>query len=50
MYNLDNEWFPVEKGDYIFMGAYVPQAAYTVGRDEPLSYVYSKDANRNPGV
>lgn len=50
MYNLDNEWFPVEKGDYIFMGAYVPQAAYAVGRDEPLSYVYSKDANRNPGV
>lgn len=50
MYNLDNKWFPVEKGDYIFMGAYVPQAAYAVGRGEPLSYVYSKDANRNPGV
>lgn len=50
MYNLDNQWFPVEKGDYIFMGAYVPQAAYAVGRGEPLSYVYSKDANRNPGV
>lgn len=48
MYNLDNEWYPVEKGDYIFMGAYVHQCAYAVGRNEPLSYVYSKDANRNP--
>lgn len=50
MYNLDNEWFPVEKGDYIFMAAYTPQAAYATDRNEPLSYVYSKDANRNPGV
>lgn len=50
MYNLDNEWYPVEKGDYIFMGAYTPQAAYATGRHEPLAYVYSKDANRNPGV
>lgn len=48
MYNLDNEWMPVEKGDYIFMGAYAPQAAYAIGRGEPLSYVYSKDCNRDP--
>lgn len=46
MYHLDGEWMPVEKGDYIFMGAYCPQAAYAVG-DEPLSYVYSKDCNRD---
>ncbi|MDN6626094.1 MAG: (S)-ureidoglycine aminohydrolase [Pisciglobus halotolerans] len=50
MYNLDNEWMPVEKGDYIFMGSYVPQAAYAVGRNEPLSYVYSKDCNRDPKI
>lgn len=50
MYNLDNQWYPVEKGDYIFMGPYVPQAAYAVDRNESLTYVYSKDANRNPGV
>lgn len=49
MYNLDNNWFPVEKGDYIYMGRYTPQCAYGVGR-EPLSYIYSKDANRDPGV
>lgn len=50
MYNLDNQWMPVQKGDYIYMGAYVPQACYASGRGEPLSYVYSKDANRDPGV
>ncbi len=47
MYNLDNEWMPVEKGDYIFMGAYSLQGAYAVGRDEHLTYVYSKDCNRD---
>ncbi|MHC5229474.1 (S)-ureidoglycine aminohydrolase [Enterococcus sp. LJL99] len=47
MYNLDNRWIPVEKGDYIFMGAYSLQACYAVGRDEPLSYLYSKDCNRD---
>ena len=50
MYNLDNEWYPVEKGDYIFMSAYVQQAAYAVGRNEPLVYVYSKDCNRDPEI
>ena len=50
MYYLDNEWVPVEKGDYIFMGAYAPQAAYAVGRGEPLSYVYSKDCNRDVDI
>lgn len=50
MYNLDNEWFPVEKGDYIFMSAYVQQGAYAVGRDEPLSYIYSKDCHRDPEI
>lgn len=49
-YNLDNEWMMVEKGDYIFMSAYVQQAAYAVGRNEPLSYVYSKDSNRDPEI
>lgn len=50
MHNLDNEWYPVEKGDYLFMGSYSPQAAYAVGRGEPLAYVYSKDANRDPEI
>jgi (S)-ureidoglycine aminohydrolase len=46
MYNLDNEWIPVKKGDYIFMAAYVPQAGYAVGQEE-FSYIYSKDCNRD---
>ncbi|MDO5028829.1 MAG: (S)-ureidoglycine aminohydrolase [Bacillota bacterium] len=50
MYNLDNNWYPVEKGDYIFMGAYCPQAAYAVGKDEPLTYIYSKDCNRDSEI
>ncbi len=47
MYNLDNNWMPVKKGDYIFMGAYNLQACYSIGRDAPLSYLYSKDCNRD---
>ncbi len=49
MYNLDNNWYPVQKGDYIFMASYCPQAAYAVG-DEDLSYIYSKDCNRDPEI
>ena len=45
-YNLDNNWVPVKKGDYIFMGAYSLQAGYGVGR-EAFSYIYSKDCNRD---
>lgn len=47
MYYLDDSWFPVKKGDYIFMGAYCPQACYAVGRGENFAYVYSKDCNRD---
>jgi len=47
MYNLDNDWIPVKKGDYLFMGAYCPQACYAVGRGEEFAYVYSKDCNRD---
>ena len=50
MYNLDNDWIPVKKGDYIFMGAYCLQAAYGVGRDEEFAYLYSKDCNRDAAL
>lgn len=46
MYHLEGEWMPVQKGDYIFMGAYCLQACYAVGEEE-LVYVYSKDTNRD---
>ena len=47
VYNLDNEWIPVKKGDYLFMGAYCPQASYAVGRGEDFAYIYYKDCNRD---
>ena len=50
MYNLDNDWVPVKKGDYIFMGAYCLQGAYGVGRGEPFAYIYSKDCNRDASL
>lgn len=50
MYNLGNEWMPVQKGDYIFMGAYTHQAAYSVGKDAPFAYIYSKDCNRDEKI
>ncbi|MDU4862489.1 MAG: (S)-ureidoglycine aminohydrolase [Terrisporobacter othiniensis] len=46
LYNLDNTWIPVKKNDYIWFGPYVPQCCYGVGR-ENLSYIYSKDCNRD---
>ncbi|MEG0722512.1 MAG: (S)-ureidoglycine aminohydrolase, partial [Lachnospiraceae bacterium] len=47
MYRLDNDWIPVKKGDYVFMDAYCPQACYAVGREDDLTYLYSKDCNRD---
>jgi len=49
MYNLNNDWVSVKKGDFIWMGPFVHQAAYAFGK-EPLSYVYSKDCNRDPEI
>lgn len=49
MYNLDNEWMPVQEGDYIFMSSFSLQGAYAVG-NEPFAYVYSKDCNRDADI
>lgn len=46
VYNLDNEWIPIQKEDYIWFGPYTPQAVYCSGR-ENLTYIYSKDCNRD---
>ncbi|MCI8454277.1 MAG: (S)-ureidoglycine aminohydrolase [Lachnospiraceae bacterium] len=46
MYRVDGEWIPVQKGDYLFLDAYCPQACYAVGREEDFTYIYSKDCNR----
>ena len=53
MYRLDDEWLPMKKGDYVFMDSYCPQACYAVGdegREEELTYIYSKDCNRDVRV
>ena len=50
MYRLDDQWIPVKKGDYVFMDSYCPQACYAIGdegREEVLTYIYSKDCNRD---
>ena len=50
MYRLGDDWVPLQKGDYCFMDAYVPQACYAIGdegREEELVYIYSKDCNRD---
>ena len=49
MYNLNNEWISVKKHDFIWMGPFVHQATYAVGR-EHLTYIYSKDCNRDPAL
>lgn len=49
IYNLDNTWMPVEKGDYVWMGPWCIQGAYGVGRESML-YIYSKDCNRDEEV
>jgi (S)-ureidoglycine aminohydrolase len=46
LYLLDNEWIPVKKDDFLWMGAYVTQAAYGIGKDW-FAYIYSKDCNRD---
>ena len=43
---LDDEWIPLQKGDYVFMDSYVPQACYGVGTEDFI-YIYSKDCNRD---
>lgn len=47
MYRLDSDWVPLKAGDYVFMSAYCPQACYAVGKEEELTYIYSKDCNRD---
>ena len=46
MYNLDNSWYMVKEGDYIFMASYCLQGGYGVGSDDFI-YIYSKDCNRD---
>lgn len=46
MYLMDDTWLGIKKEDFMWFGAYCPQAAYGVGTEE-FSYIYSKDCNRD---
>tara|TARA_R110002049_G_scaffold2750_8_gene22220 strand:- start:160752 stop:161519 length:768 start_codon:yes stop_codon:yes gene_type:complete len=45
VYRLNESWYPVAKGDSIWMAAYCPQWFVAMGK-EPAQYVYYKDVNR----
>ncbi len=47
VYRLEDSWYPVRKGDVIWMAPYCPQWFVAMG-DEPASYLYYKNVNRHP--
>ena len=46
MYLMEDTWLGIKKEDFMWFGAYCPQAAYGVGTEE-FAYIYSKDCNRD---
>jgi (S)-ureidoglycine aminohydrolase len=49
IYMLDQQWYPVQKGDAIWMGPFCQQWAASIGK-EPSVYIYYKNVNRFPTV
>jgi (S)-ureidoglycine aminohydrolase len=47
VYRLGDKWYPVEKGDFIWMAPYCPQWFCAVGKT-PARYLIYKDWNRHP--
>ncbi|MFS8083590.1 MAG: (S)-ureidoglycine aminohydrolase [Ginsengibacter sp.] len=47
IYMLDKEWYPVKKGDSIWMAPYCQQWFTAMGK-EPAVYIYYKNVNRFP--
>jgi len=47
IYRLDQDWYPVKKGDAIWMGPYCQQWFTAMGK-EPAIYIYYKNVNRFP--
>lgn len=45
VYRLEESWYPVAKGDVIWMAPYCPQWFVAMG-ETPASYLYYKDVNR----
>jgi (S)-ureidoglycine aminohydrolase len=47
IYKLNDRWYPVTAGDFIWMAPYCPQWFCAVGKS-PAKYLIYKDTNRNP--
>jgi (S)-ureidoglycine aminohydrolase len=47
IYRLDDAWYPVAAGDFIWMGPYCPQWFGALGK-APAKYLIYKDWNRHP--
>jgi (S)-ureidoglycine aminohydrolase len=47
IYRLGDAWYPVAKGDFIWMGPYCPQWFGALGKS-PAKYLIYKDWNRHP--
>lgn len=47
IYRLDDRWYPVTQGDFIWMGPYCPQWFGALGKT-PAKYLLYKDWNRHP--
>jgi (S)-ureidoglycine aminohydrolase len=47
IYRLDDDWYPVQKGDFIWMGPHVPQWFGALGRERSRYLIY-KNYNRSP--
>lgn len=49
VYRLADKWYPIKKGDSIWMAPYCPQWFGALGK-EPAVYIYYKNVNRFPTV
>ena len=47
IYRLGDRWYPVQAGDFIWMGAFCPQWFGAIGK-VPAKYLIYKDWNRGP--
>jgi (S)-ureidoglycine aminohydrolase len=47
IYRLDDQWYPIQAGDTIWMGSYCPQWFCAIGKTQS-TYLYYKDVNRDP--
>jgi (S)-ureidoglycine aminohydrolase len=47
VYRLGDDWYPVRRGDVIWMAPFCPQWFVAMG-NEPARYLYYKDVNRDP--